>query len=184
MPAYKCKYRSGKTMWYYMFALPGSTRQHRDRISESGFSTKRETEDAETRRRIEEQQKEDLAKVGARVTGPLPQTLSMLLEEFFRQHVESVIAVRTAEKSPARSAAVRGKRADGGRLRANAKKLQRGEIEQLVANDASASGQPELVLDDISTTREECVARIQVVITQEVVEVAMVVIGAGARDGV
>ena len=105
-----------------MFALPGSTRQHRDRISESGFSTKREAEDAETRRRIEEQQKEDLAKVGARVTGPLPQTLSMLLEEFFRQHVESVIAVRTAEKSPARSAAVGGNaltEAASGRMRRN-----------------------------------------------------------------
>src|SRR5437016_3306079 len=98
MPTYKRKYRSGKTMWYYMFALPGSSRQHRDRISESGFSTKREAEDAEAHRRIEEQQKEDLAKVGARVTGPLPKTLSMLLEEFFRQHVDEKLAPKTVER--------------------------------------------------------------------------------------
>src|SRR5439155_27238310 len=98
MPTYKRKYRSGKTMWYFMFALPGSTRQHRDRISESGFSTKREAEDAETRRRIEEQQKRDLAKAGASVAGTLAKTLSMLLEEFFRQYADEKLAPKTVDR--------------------------------------------------------------------------------------
>src|SRR6266404_7275619 len=98
MPTYKRKYRSGKTMWYYMFAMPGSTRQQRDRISESGFSTKREAEDAGTHRRIEEQQKRDLTKAGSSVTAPLPKTLSMLLEEFFRQHVDQKLAPKTIER--------------------------------------------------------------------------------------
>ena len=65
MPVYKRKYGSGKATWYYMFSLPGSTRQDRRRIPDSGFSSKREAEDAEARRRIEEQQKLELAKAGA-----------------------------------------------------------------------------------------------------------------------
>src|SRR5262245_19789534 len=88
MPTFKKKNRSGKTVWAYMFSLAGSTRQHRDRISKSGFATKREAEEAEALRRIEEQKKRDLAKAGNSVVGPLPTTLSMLMEEFFRQHVD------------------------------------------------------------------------------------------------
>jgi integrase len=98
MPAYKRKYGSGKTAWYYMFSLPGATRQDRDRVSESGFATKREAEDAEARRRIEEQQKVNLAKAGASVAAALPKTLLMLLEEFFAQHVDQNLAPKTVER--------------------------------------------------------------------------------------
>jgi len=98
MSVHKRKYRSRKTVWFYQFALPGATRQQRNRVFASGFSTKREAEDAETNRRIEEQQKRDLAKAGATVTAPLPKTLSMLLEEFFRQHVDEKLAPKTIER--------------------------------------------------------------------------------------
>src|SRR5216684_3055904 len=98
MPAYKRKYGSGKGAWYFMFSLPGSTRQDRRRISESGFSTKREAEDAEAHRRIEEQQKLELEKTGAGVAAKPPRTLAGLLEEFFRQHVDEKLAPKTIER--------------------------------------------------------------------------------------
>src|ERR1019366_5431769 len=98
MPVHKRKYRSGKTVWSYVFDLPGSNRESRDRISESGFATKREAKDAEANRRVEEQRMRDLAKAGASVTALLPTTLSMLLEEFFRQHVHEKLAPKTIER--------------------------------------------------------------------------------------
>jgi hypothetical protein len=99
MSAHKRKYRSGQVVWLYQFDLPGSTREERVRITESGFSTKREAEDAEAIRRTEEQRKRDLAKAGiASVAAPLPKTLSMLLEEFFRQHVDEKLAPKTVER--------------------------------------------------------------------------------------
>src|SRR5713101_6036120 len=98
MPAFKKKNRSGKIVWAYMFSPAGATRDNRRRISKSGFSTKREAEDAEAQRRIDENQKRDLAKAGASVAGPLPKTLSMLLEEFFRQHVDQKLAPKTVER--------------------------------------------------------------------------------------
>jgi integrase len=81
-----------------MFSLPGSTRNNRQRISGPRFTTKREAQDAEAQRRIEEQQKQDLAKAGSNVVGPLPRTLSMLLAEFFRQHVDVKLAPKTVER--------------------------------------------------------------------------------------
>ena len=36
--------------------------------------------------------------MGATVAGPLPKTLAMLLEEFFRQHVDQKLAPKTAER--------------------------------------------------------------------------------------
>ena len=98
MPAHKRKKRSGEIVWYYMFDAPGSTREERDRISASGFATKREAEDAEARRRVEEKQKQDLVKAGASVAAPLPKKLSMLLEEFLRQHVDEKLAPKTIER--------------------------------------------------------------------------------------
>ena len=47
MPVYKRKYRSGKVVWYYQFAPPGSTRQDQNLITESGFATKQEATAAE-----------------------------------------------------------------------------------------------------------------------------------------
>src|SRR5688500_19743979 len=87
MPAFKRKYRSGKTVWRYMFSAPGSTAQDRRLVVESGFASKREAEEAEAKRRAEEIQKYELRKSGAAgVAAALPTTLAMLLQEFFRQH--------------------------------------------------------------------------------------------------
>jgi len=71
-----------------MFSLPGSTRQDRKRIFGPGFATKREAEDAEARHRTDELQKRTLEKPGAGIAARPPKTLSMLLEEFFAQHVD------------------------------------------------------------------------------------------------
>jgi integrase len=98
MPVRKRKYRSGQVVWYYQFDLPGSNRDGRDRISESGFSTKREAEDAEALKRSEELQKLEMAKAGVTVTVQVPRTLSMLLKEFFAQHVDDKLAPKTVER--------------------------------------------------------------------------------------
>jgi integrase len=98
MSVHKRKYDSGKTVWFYQFALPGATRQQRKRIIGTGFATKKQAGDAETNRRIEEQQKRDLAKAGALVAAKLPKTLSMLLKEFFEQHVDLKLAPKTIER--------------------------------------------------------------------------------------
>ena len=70
----------------------------RPRFGEFGFATKREAEDAERKRRTEEQQKYELAKLGAGVDNPLPKTLAMLLEEFFQQHANEKLAPKTIER--------------------------------------------------------------------------------------
>jgi integrase len=98
MPVHKRKYRSGQVVWHYAFNLPGSTRKHRERITESGFATKAAALSAEATRRIEEQQKRDLAKAGASIAAAPPKTLSTLLEEFFRQHVNQKLAPKTIER--------------------------------------------------------------------------------------
>jgi len=98
MPVNKRKYRSGKIVWSFVIDAPGSTRENRQQITGSGFLTKREAEDAEAHRRIEEQQKYELAAAGVNITAPIPKTLSMLLEEFFRQHVHEKLAPKTAER--------------------------------------------------------------------------------------
>lgn len=98
MPAYKRKNRSGRITWGYMYSGSGSTREKRNRISGSGYPTKREAQDAERDRRIEEGRKAELANAGSIVAGPLPRTLSMLLEEFFAQHVDEKLALKTIER--------------------------------------------------------------------------------------
>jgi integrase len=98
MPAYKRKNRAGRNLWGYMYSLPGSTREKRNRISGSGYLTKREADDAERARRIEEQRKAELANAASMVAVPLPRTLSMLLEEFFTQHVDDKLAPKTIER--------------------------------------------------------------------------------------
>lgn len=97
MPVHKRKYESGKTNWFFKFQPLGATRGTTT-IREFGFATKREAEDAERKRRTEEEQKYQLTKVGAGVVGPIPKTLSMLLEEFFRQHVDQKLAPKTVER--------------------------------------------------------------------------------------
>jgi len=63
MPVYKRKYHSGTVLWFYKFSPPGAKRGSLP-VREFGFATKREAEDAEAQRRIDEQQKYDLAKAG------------------------------------------------------------------------------------------------------------------------
>jgi integrase len=98
MSVHKRKYESGKTVWSYQFALPGATRQERNRAFGSGYATKGEAKDAEAARRVEEQQKRELAKAGSSIAAALPKTLSMLLDEFFRQHVDEKLAPKTVER--------------------------------------------------------------------------------------
>ena len=91
--------RNGKVSWYYKFDAPGSTREGRRIIREFGFATKGEAQDAESVRRVDEQKKFDIRKSGApRVAAALPKTLAMLMDEFFRQHVEEKLAPKTIER--------------------------------------------------------------------------------------
>ncbi|SPE39602.1 putative Integrase family protein [Candidatus Sulfopaludibacter sp. SbA3] len=98
MSVHKYKDRARKTHWRYQFSLPGSTREDRKRVFGSGFASKVEATDAEAARRIEEQQKRDLAKAGVSVSAEIPKTLSMLLGEFFAQHVDVKLAPKTVER--------------------------------------------------------------------------------------
>jgi integrase len=98
MSAYKRSYRSGQVVWHYVFALSGSTRDQRLRITGSGFATKGAAQEAEAIRRIEELQKREMAKAGAGVVAQAPRTLGMLLEEFFAQHVDGKLAPKTIER--------------------------------------------------------------------------------------
>src|SRR5215469_15416156 len=97
MPVHKRKYRSGKVVWFYQFDIPGSTRSTRLLVKGSGFSSKSEATAAEAARRIEEQQKLDLAKRGGGPE-PIPTTLKMLLDEFFSQHAVERLAPKTVER--------------------------------------------------------------------------------------
>jgi hypothetical protein len=97
MPVYKYKSRSGAVRWGYMFSLPDSTRTDCRCASKGGFLTKRDAEDTEARRRIEEQKNIELAKAGSGVAAKPPTALTTLLEEFFSQHVDDNLAPKTAE---------------------------------------------------------------------------------------
>ena len=94
---YKRKYASGTALWYFKFQPPDAARGSLP-ISQFGFATKREAEDAEANRRTEEQKKYELAKAGSGVAAAPPKTLSMLLEEFFTQHVDKKLAPKTIER--------------------------------------------------------------------------------------
>jgi hypothetical protein len=99
MPVFKRKYRSGATVWRYLFSAPGSTATDRRLVQEVGFASKQEAIDAEAKRRTEELQKYELAKAGAsKVAAALPTTFAMLLQEFFRQHAEEKLAPKTIER--------------------------------------------------------------------------------------
>ncbi|HWQ54656.1 MAG TPA: site-specific integrase [Bryobacteraceae bacterium] len=90
--------RNGKISWYYKFDAPGSTREERRILREFGFATKGEAQDAEAARRIEEQDKAEMAKAGSPVAAAPPKTLAMLLQEFFHQHVDVKLAPKTIER--------------------------------------------------------------------------------------
>jgi len=90
--------RHGKVTWFYLFNGPGSTRENRKIVQKWGFRTMKEAQDAEAARRIEEQQKYELAKAGSGVAAAPPKTLGMLLEEFHHQHAEEKLAPKTIER--------------------------------------------------------------------------------------
>lgn len=89
---------SGRNPWYFQFDLPGSSREHRTRITVSGFPTQSEAKNAEKARWFEEKQKRDMAKACAGMVAEVPKTLAMLLEEFFVQHVDKKLASKTVER--------------------------------------------------------------------------------------
>jgi integrase len=92
----KRTYRTGKCSWFYVFDAPGSTRGSRKQITESGFGTKREAETAEAERRISIKREHELGKM--QNVAPVPKTLGALLEEFFREHGEKRLALKTLER--------------------------------------------------------------------------------------
>ena len=84
-----------KIAWSYVFDAPGSTRKERKQIYESGFASKKEAQDAETERRIKEQRNFELQKA---TPAEIPGTLSGLLKEFFTQHGEKSLALKTLKR--------------------------------------------------------------------------------------
>jgi integrase len=98
MSVYKYKNRAGRVLWGFQFSRPGSTRIERKRVFGSGFATKAAAANAEAERRVEEQKKQAIAASGAPITEAVPKTLSALLEEFFRQHVDEKLAPKTIER--------------------------------------------------------------------------------------
>ena len=98
MPVYKRKYKSGAVVWSYVFDGPSADGQ-RNQITESGFASKKEATEAEATRRVDEQQKFDLARAGAvTVATELPKTLANLLAEFLEQHAQENLAPKTIER--------------------------------------------------------------------------------------
>jgi len=98
MSVHKRKYRKGKVVWRYLFDAPGSTRENRIIIEKSGFATKKEAQEAEAIRRNEEQNKYEMARVGAGVAAAVPTTLGTLLQEFLAQYAQEKLAPKTVER--------------------------------------------------------------------------------------
>ncbi len=84
-----------KTAWSYVFDAPGSTRDKRKQIFESGFESKKEAQDAEAERRIKEQRDFELQK---NTPGEVPGSLAGLLAEFFKEHGAKSLAPKTLQR--------------------------------------------------------------------------------------
>jgi len=98
MPVYKRKYKSGSVVWSRVFSGPGATREHQNQITETGFASKKQAQGAEAARRIEEQQKYELAKAGvATVASEPPKTLAGLMQLFLQEHAKN-LAPKTIER--------------------------------------------------------------------------------------
>lgn len=97
MAVFKRKYRSGKTVWCFVIDAPGSSREDRRQIKESGFATKAAAEKAEAERRVGEQQRYELELAGI-PDAPLLKTLADLLSDFFTEHAERKLARKTTER--------------------------------------------------------------------------------------
>ena len=81
-----------------VFDYPGTTRENRREIRETGFATKQEAIEAEVARRIEEQKRDQMQKAGVGVTAAVPTTLGTLLQEFIAQHAQEKLAPKTVER--------------------------------------------------------------------------------------
>ncbi len=95
MAVHKRTYRSGNTVWYYVFDGPGSTKANRNQLTASGFSTKKEAHDAEAARRIEEQRKFDDEQKPA---PEAPKTLRYAIDAFLNDHAAKNLAPKTTER--------------------------------------------------------------------------------------
>ena len=98
----KRKWKTGgsvQTAWSYVFDAPGSTRENRKQIFESGFASKKEAQDAETARRIKAQREFELRKA---TPAEVPGTLAGLLKEFFTEHGAKVARRRRRCSATAR----------------------------------------------------------------------------------
>lgn len=94
MSVSKRKWKSGQA-WAYCFDAPGSTRENRKQIFQSGFASKKEAQDAEAAWRIEVQRECELQK---NTPGEIPGTLASLLEEFFSEHGAKSLARKTLQR--------------------------------------------------------------------------------------
>lgn len=93
----KRKYKSGKTVWYYLFSADGATREDRKHVSESGFSTRKEAVDAEAARRIKVAQDAAEARGEALV---VPKSLGSVIADYLedRSRQGKSLALKTLER--------------------------------------------------------------------------------------
>jgi integrase len=78
--------------------LIGATRENRRIIRGFAYETRQAAIEAEASRRIEEQNRREMAEAGAGVDAPVPKTLATLLDEFIRQHACEHLAPKTVER--------------------------------------------------------------------------------------
>lgn len=90
----KRKLKDGAVSWGYYFDAPGSTREDRKTIIESGFATRKEAEQAEARRRLE---LEEEARLAEGLVAGAPKTLAGLFEEYMREHVKPNLALTSQQ---------------------------------------------------------------------------------------
>ena len=96
MSVHKRKYRNGRIVWYYEFSAGGSSRESRERFTESGFATRKEATDAEAARRLQVQREAEEAR---QADVPPPLTLGGLLKEFFADQERKSEGMRIASKT-------------------------------------------------------------------------------------
>src|SRR5215472_9610084 len=96
MSVHKRKYRNGRVVWYYEFSAAGSSRDNRERFTESGFATWKEATDAEAARRLQVQREAEEAQKAA--TAP-QLTLGSLLSEYLADQERKPEGMRIASKT-------------------------------------------------------------------------------------
>ena len=84
--------------WSYYFDAPGSTRKNRLQFWAGGFKSKKEAQEAEAQRRIDERLKAEARARGGSVTAPVPKLLSQLLDEFLRKHCDRNLGLKTVDR--------------------------------------------------------------------------------------